>query len=59
MLSKAVICSRRAEAVPPAQEFMVWSRNHPGAAKELMAHPHGLQRAGHYLYKEYWNLETK
>ena len=45
--------------LPAAQEFMVWSRNNPIAAKELMAHPKGLQWAGHHLYKEYWNWETK
>ena len=45
--------------VPAAKEFMVWSRNHADAAKELMSHPKGLQWAGHHLYKEYWNLETK
>ena len=44
---------------PAAQEFIVWSRKHPDAARELMEHPKGLEWAGHHLYKEYWNLETK
>ena len=39
-----------------AEEFMVWSRNHAEAARALMAHPKGLEWAGHHLYKEYWNL---
>ena len=40
-----------------AEEFMVWCRNHPEAARALMAHPKGLEWAGHHLYKEYWHLE--
>jgi len=40
-----------------AEEFMVWCRNHAEAARALMAHPKGLEWAGHHLYKEYWNLE--
>jgi len=44
---------------PAAVEFMAWSRDHAEAARDLMAHPKGLEWAGHHLYKELWNLETK
>jgi hypothetical protein len=42
-----------------AVEFMAWCRVHAEAARALMAHPKGLEWAGHHLYKEYWNLENK
>ena len=39
------------------EEFMVWSRNHGDAARDLMAHPKALDWAGHHLYQAYWHLE--
>ncbi|HVM60052.1 MAG TPA: hypothetical protein VMV72_04230 [Verrucomicrobiae bacterium] len=44
---------------PAAVEFMAWCRNNADAARALMAHPKGLEWAGHHLYKEYWDLESK
>jgi len=42
---------------PATEELMVWCRDHAEAARALMAHPKGLEWAGHHLYKEYWHLE--
>jgi hypothetical protein len=39
--------------------FMSWCRDHPEAARDLMTHSRGLEWAGHHLYKEYWNMESK
>jgi hypothetical protein len=42
---------------PAAETFLSWVRRHPRAAESLMAHPRGLEWAGHHLYKDYWHLE--
>lgn len=43
------------KARPVAHLFMLWCQKNPEAARALMAHPKGLEWAGHHLYMDYWN----
>lgn len=42
---------------PAMEDFLVWCRNYPDAARQLMAHPGGLSWAGDHIGKESRHME--